>query len=117
MTSINLIVIKTDKLQEQFEFYTALGIQLEYHRHGNGPYHYASVGTQPVIEIYPLPKGVQQPDNTTQLGFTVEKLDELIRQLKDKGVRVVTEPSINEWGYGAVVQDIDGRKIELKESR
>jgi len=116
-TSINLIVIKADKLQEQFEFYLALGLQFEYHRHGDGPHHYASMGAPPVIEIYPLSKGVQQPDHTTRLGFTVEKLDELIRQLQDKGVRIITAPEVNEWGYGAVVQDMDGRKIELIEGR
>jgi len=51
------------------------------------------------------------------LGFTVEKLDELIRQLQDKGVRIITAPAISERGYGAVVQDMDGQKIELTESR
>lgn len=42
-TFINLIVIKTDKLQEQASLYTTLGIQFDYHQHGKGPFHYASI--------------------------------------------------------------------------
>ncbi|AYB34073.1 VOC family protein [Chryseolinea soli] len=117
MTSLNLIVIKTDNLQGQAEFYTALGIQFDYHKHGNGPNHYASVAHRPTLEIYPLPKNTTTPDNTTRLGFMVERLDVLIADLKSRGVAIVSEPSVSEWGYGAIVQDLDGRKIELTERR
>ena len=116
-TLISLVVIKTDKIQQQFEFYSALGLQFDYHKHGNGPNHYASIGNKPVIEIYPLPKGVLQPDNTTRLGFTVEDLGKLVQNLRNKGIKIVSEPSNTEWGYSAVVQDLDGRKIELTESK
>jgi catechol 2,3-dioxygenase-like lactoylglutathione lyase family enzyme len=116
-TAINLIVIKTDKIQAQFEFYSALGLEFEYHKHGNGPHHYASNTGQPVIEIYPLPKGILLPDNTTRLGFVVEDLDQLIQILKEKGIKIVSDPAKTEWGYSAVVEDLDGRKIELTESK
>lgn len=115
-TAINLIVIKTDKIQAQFEFYSALGLQFEYHKHGDGPHHYASTAGQPVMEIYPLPRGILQPDNTTRLGFTVEDLDELIQSLRDRGIKIVSDPAKTQWGYSAVVQDLDGRKIELTET-
>jgi lactoylglutathione lyase len=113
---INLIVIKTDKLQEQAVLYTALGITFDYHKHGNGPYHYASTQGTPVLEIYPLPKGVTIPDNTTRLGFTVKNLDSLIQDLRLKDIKIITEPARTEWGYTAVIQDLDGRKIELNEA-
>jgi lactoylglutathione lyase len=116
MTSLNLIVIKTDNLQGQAEFYTALGIQFDYHKHGNGPYHYASVG-DPTLEIYPLPKNTAKPDDTTRLGLMVERLDVLIADLKSRGITIVSEPAVTEWGYVAIVQDLDGRKIELTERR
>ena len=116
MTTINLIVLKTDKMQAQFDFYSALGLQFEYHRHGNGPHHYASIGMQPVVEIYPLPGGFSQPDNTTRLGFTVEHLDELIQRLEERGIKIVSVPAKTQWGYSAVVEDPDGRKIELVSS-
>jgi lactoylglutathione lyase len=115
MPSIHLIVIKTDKLQEQAAFYSSLGFNFDYHKHGNGPYHYASTGDNLVLEIYPLPKGVSQPDHTTRLGFTVENLDHLTENLRSQGARIVTPPARTEWGYTAVVEDLDGRKIELTE--
>jgi len=115
MTELNLIVIKTNKIAEQFDFYSSLGIQFDYHKHGNGPYHYASIGQRPVIGIYPLPKGITSPDHTTRLGFAVEKLDLLIETLISKEFKIIELPKINEWGYSAIVQDIDGRKIELTE--
>ncbi|MBN9381906.1 MAG: glyoxalase/bleomycin resistance/extradiol dioxygenase family protein [Chitinophagaceae bacterium] len=90
--SINLVVIKTNKIQEQFEFYSAIGVEFEYHKHGNGPYHYASVGVHPVVEIYPLPKGVLEPDNTTRLGFEVEDLDRVMQCLRTKGARSLQSP-------------------------
>jgi predicted enzyme related to lactoylglutathione lyase len=116
MAHLNLIVIKTDKLQEQFEFYSMLGIRFDYHRHGNGPFHYASIDGSPVIEIYPLPKGILVPDNITRLGFSVSNLDLIIQNLKEKGYKIVAEPATAEWGYTAIIQDLDGRKIELLET-
>lgn len=113
--TLNLLVLKTNNLQPLFEFYSDLGIDFEYHQHGNGPHHYASKGINPVIEIYPLPKQIPQPDTTTRLGFSVENLDQLIEILKTKETSIVTEPSQTPWGYVAIIQDPDGRKIELTE--
>lgn len=117
MTSLNLIVIKTDNLQGQAEFYRALGIEFDYHKHGNGPYHYASIAGNPTLEIYPLPKNATKPDHTTRLGLVVEQLDVLIADLKSRGITIVSEPTVSEWGYMAIVQDLDGRKIELTERK
>jgi lactoylglutathione lyase len=116
MPEFSLIVIKTDKLQAQSEFYSRLGFSFEYHKHGNGPYHYASSGAGTVLEIYPLPKGITSPDNTTRLGFSVENLDDLINDLTLYGAKIVSTPAKTEWGYSAVVQDHDGRKIELNQT-
>ncbi|MET3879818.1 VOC family protein [Chitinophaga sp. OAE865] len=115
MINLSLVVIKTNKLHKQSEFYSSLGFQFEYHKHGNGPYHYASVGEKPVLEIYPLPKGTEVADHTTRLGFVVDNLSQTIQTLIDIGVKIISEPAHTEWGYTAVVQDPDGRKIELTE--
>ncbi len=116
MPAISLIVIKTNQLQAQADFYTRLGFRFDYHQHGNGPFHYASTGSGPVLEIYPLPKGINTPDATTRLGFTVNNLDQLITSLQAAGAVIVSPPQTTAWGYAAVVQDLDGRKIELTEA-
>ncbi|RBL89987.1 VOC family protein [Chitinophaga flava] len=114
MISLNLLVIKTNQMLEVAAFYTLLGFEFEYHQHGKGPFHYASKST-PLLEIYPLPQQVSQPDKTTRLGFKVRELDKMVEHLEGRGMPVIARPIMTEWGYHAIVQDPDGRKIELTE--
>lgn len=113
---VNLIVIRTNQPKELSEFYEQLGIKFEYHRHGNGTWHYSAEIEKIVFEIYPLLKNQDIPDNSLRLGFTVDELEELILSLKKKNVEIVKEPKESEWGYFAIIKDLDGRKIEIKEA-
>lgn len=116
MTQLQLLVIKTRQPEVLSAFYTLLGIEFEYHQHGKGPFHYASKNGPPVMEIYPLPSHIMAADNTTRLGFGVAHLDELIARLQQRHVTIITMPAKTAWGYSAVVQDPDGRKVELTET-
>ena len=111
---INLIVIRTDKPKELSEFYEQIGMKFEYHQHGKGVWHYSTEIAGVVFEIYPLLKSQDLPDKSLRLGFTIGNLDETIRILKKKNIEIVREPQESEWGYFAIVKDLDGRKIELK---
>jgi len=113
--NLNLLVIKTNQPETVAAFYEQIGFQFSNHLHGNGPLHFAAELPNFVFEIYPLPNGVNTPDNTTRLGFTVPNLDTTVLNLKKHGSKVNKEPMVTEWGYQAVVEDPDGRKIELKE--
>lgn len=115
MIHLNLVVIKTNRQEEQVRFYSALGITFSHHRHGNGPYHYAGELDGLTFEIYPLPKDITDPDTTTRLGFTVESLNNTLKDLEELDVETVQSPASTEWGYVAVVKDADGRRIELVE--
>ena len=113
---LNLLVIKTAnpaKLKAQYE---VLGLDFAYHKHGNGPMHYACESENLTFEIYPLPKSKPKADNTTRLGFIVDRLDSLVPQLKADGWIVQSPPSHNEWGYSAIIVDLDGRKVELTQT-
>jgi predicted enzyme related to lactoylglutathione lyase len=112
---INLVVLKTSMPDDLAKFYGQFGIKFENHRHGNGPLHYAAQLNELVFEIYPLPKDKQKADDTLRLGFTVDNLDEIIKRLKSSGGKIIKEPGVTEWGYISIIEDIDGRKIELKE--
>lgn len=111
---INLIVIRTNKPKELSEFYGHLGMSFEYHQHGKGTWHYSTEIEKTVFEIYPLMKNQESPDKSLRLGFTIENLDETIENLKKRNVEIVREPKESEWGYFAIIKDLDGRKIELK---
>ena len=112
---INLIVIRSTKPKELSKFYEQIGMEFVYHQHGNGTWHYSAEVNNTIFEIYPLLKNQQNPDNSLRLGFTIENLDTTVKAMKEQGVIVTREPNHSEWGYFAVVKDLDGRKIELKE--
>jgi predicted enzyme related to lactoylglutathione lyase len=111
---INLIVIRTNRPKELSDFYEQIGMKFEYHQHGKGTWHYSTEIGETVFEIYPLMKNQENSDNSLRLGFTIENLDEIIENLKKRNVEIVREPKESEWGYFAIIKDLDGRKIELK---
>lgn len=111
---INLIVLKTSRPHALASFYSQLGIRFENHRHGTGPLHYASEIDGVVFEIYPLPKDKANADDTLRLGFVVDNLDVVVMHLKNNGAKIIKEPGMTEWGYVSIIEDIDGRKLELK---
>ena len=112
---LNLIVIKTQSLEILKGQYEVLGLEFDYHKHGKGPYHYSAYLNDLVFEIYPLPQSADEADSTLRLGFEIKDLDEKMSQLKNENWIIKTSPKRTEWGYIAVIQDFDGRKIELKE--
>ncbi|NIG55092.1 VOC family protein [Chitinophaga sp. Cy-1792] len=117
MATLNLLVIKTDKPEQQVEFYAAIGFQFVYHQHGTGPFHYSSTDEGLVLEIYPLPAPAHGPDQTTRFGFTVPNLELTMQTLQKLNVTIVTMPRDTEWGRMALVQDMDGRRVELTEKQ
>lgn len=106
-----LIVIRSNKLQEMVDFYSQFGFVFDYHQHGNGIFHYASMIENCTFEIYPLLKSQTTPDTSTRLGFAIEEFESVLTLLNPE--RIVKPPSQTEWGEMAIVQDPDGRKIEL----
>ncbi len=120
---LNLLVIKSpnpEKLKEQYEY---LGFAFEHHQHGKGPLHFASENLGFVFEIYPLGLSVVAPDlsvvapptvSPPRLGFETTNLPSLMKTLENSTWKIIQEPKETEWGVIAVIQDLDGRKVELK---
>ncbi len=113
---INLIVIRTNNIEKLANFYQKLGITFQYHRHGKGPFHYAAELKGTIFEIYPLLKHQNKPDNSLRLGFDVNHLDELIPFLEKNKFEILKAPTHSKYGYFAIIKDLDGRKIELKQN-
>ena len=57
---------------------------------------------------------MEKADNSVRLGFEVQDVESTIRTLEDTDWKIVSRPQKTEWGIVAVIQDIDGRKVELK---
>lgn len=112
--TINLLVIRTENPEALKEQYEALGFTFEYHKHGNGPYHFASEQDSFVFEIYPLSIKTDNTEAPIRLGFDIENLVSKIKELQNSTWKIVSEPKVTPWGEIAIIKDLDGRKIELK---
>lgn len=110
---LKLLVIRTPHPQQLADFYTQLGLIFEYHQHSNGPFHFSAYIGATVFEIYPLKKNNTQSDIELRLGFEIENFDEILQKLILQNVKIIAAPMETEWGLVAIVQDPDGRKIEL----
>jgi len=105
---LNLLVLRTPKLDDMRMFYSALGARFQSEQHGNGPQHYAATLSDGlVLELYPAPDEVSA-DSGLRLGLKVEDIADTLRSL---GQNIM--PRQTEWGLRALVHDPDGRTVEL----
>lgn len=114
---LKLLVIRSENIKNSVQFYEKIGLEFDYHQHGNGPMHYSCRLGATVFELYPFLKGQKEADHSTRLGFEVENLDVLIEELRRMEIPIIQAPKSSEFGYFAVVKDLDGRKVELSQIR
>ncbi|WP_299678812.1 hypothetical protein [uncultured Dokdonia sp.] len=111
---LNLLVIRTQNPEALKSQYELLGMNFEYHKHEKGPYHYACETNGFVFEIYPFTKSMKEADASLRLGFDIKNLFQTIEILKNTNWQILSEVQETPWGPKAIVQDLDGRKVELK---
>lgn len=105
---LNLLVLRTSRLEDLRNFYSALGAHFESERHGKGPEHYAAtLGDGLVLELYPCVDGAI-PDPGLRLGIRVDNIDEALRSIEQS-----VSPRRTQRGLRALVHDPDGRTVEL----
>lgn len=97
----------------------SLGLPLEKERHESGPVHFACEIAGVHIALYAGRSGeaLKRGDGgAAQFGFQVESVDEAVEAAKAIGASVLIEPEEAPWGRRAVVQDPDGRPVELNQA-
>jgi lactoylglutathione lyase len=107
---LNLIVLRSPQLEAVKSFYEAIGLAFVPEKHGRGPDHFSSTSGTVVLELYPSGKEADVSD--LRLGFDVRSLPEIIARLIGLGVDV-PDPE----GQSVVVNDPDGRRVELTQER
>lgn len=107
-----LLVLYSQAVDQTQRFYERLGLVFQPEQHGNGPPHVAAIVGEVVLEIYPQ----AQAAGPLRLGFRVENVDALVASLSQAGMPVVSVPRLTPRGRLAVVQDPDGRRVELLET-
>lgn len=112
---LNLVVIRSADPERTASFYRELGLTLVKHAHGTGPEHFACESGHAVFEIYPATKSAA-PTTGVRLGFRVADVDEACKRALAAGGSVVSAPAMSPWGRRAVINDVDGSRIELNEA-
>lgn len=112
--SINLLVLRCRDIEVAQQFYSCLGFEFQSEKHGNGPTHYAAENFGYVLELYPLPEG-KEPDNV-RLGFATPMFETISEMcLNDESIKVVKGPHEAFGRRAILLQDPDGRKVEVSE--
>lgn len=110
--TLNLLVLYASDLEQTARFYAALGLELIAEQHGSGPRHYACTCGTLVLEIYPA--RADEPERAGgMLGFGVADLAPVLAALATQSAPVLRPPTLGERGLRCVVQDPDGRRVEL----
>ena len=113
--AINLLVLRCKDIEVTRRFYERLGMAFTKERHGKGPEHFASTNPRFVLELYPV-QGDQLPDNV-RLGFSTPLLADLSGNiLHSSDMTVVKAPYATADRLIMLLQDPDGRKVELSQA-
>jgi len=110
---LNLLVLRCREIDASKSFYEQLGIEFQKEKHGSDPEHYAVVFDDTVFELYPLKEG--EPVDRSRLGFAVNLETDLKECLDAASIEILSQYEVGDR-LVFVVQDPDGRKVELCQS-
>ncbi|WP_174493683.1 MULTISPECIES: VOC family protein [Acinetobacter] len=111
---INLIVLKVENIERSKNFYRQFGLEFQTEQHGNGPQHYSCMMNGLVFEIYPAATDLSNLTQNIRLGFHVENLVELLKNMIDIE-KIILQPQLTSFGFRAVIMNNDRHIIELTE--
>jgi lactoylglutathione lyase len=116
---LGALVLFTKDLVRSAAFYRAIGLPLEEERHDEGPVHYACAPRGLHFALFEYP-GDGAPGyriaGGTMPGFRVDSVRDALASLRKLGTPVIREPEEMPWGLRAIVEDPDGRAVEIFES-
>lgn len=114
------LIFFTPQLADSVAFYQLLGLPLDQETHEEtGAEHYAADVNGVHIAFYEATSGEAprwRVGGCTWPGFVVADLSTTLAQLRARGINVLSEPEERPWGTRVVVEDPDGRPIELWEN-
>jgi predicted enzyme related to lactoylglutathione lyase len=75
----------------------------------------APQGAETCLVLYPKSMMQDWPQQKASIVFHCSDTETTIAQLKERGVKIVMEPSDMAWGKFAAIEDPDGNQIGLTE--
>jgi len=119
VTEMASLVLFAADAGQTADFYRAVGLALEHEYHGEGPVHFAMELGGVHIAIYPAEDGGRAPARraagSSFPGFYVDSLDDATESLRRIGATVLSEHEQMPWGCRVVVEDPDGRAVEVND--
>ncbi|MGO9344380.1 MAG: VOC family protein [Acidimicrobiales bacterium] len=119
MPDVSSIVLFSAQPDRTIAFYRSVGIEFAYEDHGDGLLHAAAdVGDVHVAVFSALEGGVApgwRAGGSTFFGFYVDSLEETLAMMSQMGATVLVGHQIREWGCRVVVEDPDGRAVEVSQ--
>jgi len=119
MSRLGALILFAADMGRTVDFYRAIGLPLEMDDHGPGagPVHYACDLDGCHFAVFPGEAGGRsfgdRQAGTAFPGFTVESVEQTVAAALAVGAHVLQEPSEYPWGYRAVLEDPDGRPVEV----
>ena len=111
--TVNLLVLRCKDIEVTRCFYEKLGLAFVEEQHGSGPRHYSWESGGFVLELYPAAEG--QADNV-RIGFSIPVLDDLADDFRHHAdVNILKQPTMTADRVVMLLQDPDGRKVELSQ--
>lgn len=117
---LGALILYANRLAETVSFYRALGMPLEEEHHEEGPLHFAcELGPThfAVFEGSPGTPPALRSGGGTMPRFAVSSLDHAFQAVKALGAKVVQSPTDYPWGPRMLVEDPDGRTVEVFQRR
>jgi lactoylglutathione lyase len=114
------LILFTGRIEQARAFYRAVGLQLHDEDHGGGPVHYATDISGVHFAIYDTKDSPGRAPQWREAGssfpgFYVTSLDDAMAALTAQGAPVLRAHQAMDWGCRAVVEDPDGRPIEINQ--
>lgn len=114
VTALAAVVFTCKDLDKSVKFYRALGVDVRESKHG-GTVHFTCALVGVHFALYP---GTDVgPQSGCQLGLMITNLEGSLVATKALGATMLAPPTQKPWGITAMVEDPDGRKIELVNTR
>jgi catechol 2,3-dioxygenase-like lactoylglutathione lyase family enzyme len=120
MTEIASIVLFSDEPSRTIDFYRAIGVELQDEDHGDGLVHSAIDVGGVHFAVFSATDRIDRPtgwrsSGTTFVGFYVPSLESTMSALRELGMIVVVGHQARSWGCRIVVEDPDGRPVEINQ--
>ena len=113
---LGALILFTNRLAETVAFYRALCLPLEEEDHEGGPVHFACELGPVHLAVFAAAEGKAPPHRTsggTMPGFAVPSIDSTFAAVEALGSKVVQPPEEFPWGPRFLVEDPDGRTVEV----